>query len=135
MECREAAELKGIVKVYPDGVKALDGVDFKLCEGEVHALLGENGAGKTTLMRILYGEIRPTRGEIIIGGRRVRLAGTIDAIRRGVSMVYQHPRMVPTLTVKDNMELYFRSAGIPLREAWERLRWAEEVTGFKAPPR
>ncbi len=133
MECREAAELKGIVKVYPDGVKALDGVDFKLCEGEVHALLGENGAGKTTLMRILYGEIRPTRGEIIIGGRRVRLAGTIDAIRRGVSMVYQHPRMVPTLTVKDNMELYFRSAGIPLREAWERLRWAEEVTGFKAP--
>lgn len=132
-ECRVAAELRGIVKVYPDGVRALDGVDFRLCEGEVHALLGENGAGKTTLMRILYGEIKPTRGEVYIGGVRVRLGGTIDAIRMGVSMVYQHPRMVPTLTVRDNMELYFKSAGIPRGEAWERLKWAEGVTGFKVP--
>ena len=128
---RVAAELRGIVKVYPDGVRALDGVDLRLYAGMVHAILGENGAGKTTLMRILYGEIKPTRGEVIVEGERVRFRGTIDAIRRGVAMVYQHPRMVPTLTVRENIELYFDSAGIPRSERDRRLEWAERVTGFK----
>ncbi len=129
---RAVAELKGIVKIYPDGVKALDGVDLVLEEGRVHAVLGENGAGKTTLMRILYGEIRPTRGEIRVMGRRARFKSTIDAIRMGVSMVYQHPRMVPTLTVRENMSLYFDSAGLG-GEAWDRLEWATRVTGFEVP--
>ena len=130
MDSGVVAELRGIVKVYPDGVRALDGVDLKLHKGMVHAVLGENGAGKTTLMRILYGEIKPSRGEIIIDGVRVRFRGTIDAIRHGVSMVYQHPRMVPSLTVLDNMRLYFHSAGINVGEALDRLRWAMELTGF-----
>jgi len=132
-ECRPLLEARGVVKVYPDGVVALRGVDFVLMPGEVHALLGENGAGKTTLMRILYGEIRPTRGEVLLCGRRLELRGTRDAIRNGIAMVYQHPRMVPTLTVWDNMVLYFSSAGVPPGEARERLRWAMEVTGFEVP--
>ncbi len=126
-------ELRGIVKVYPDGVKALDGVDLRLYPGLVHAILGENGAGKTTLMRILYGEIRPTRGEIIIRGRKVRLRSTVDGIRNGIAMVYQHPRLVPTLTVRENILLYFHSAGIDPGELEERLRRAQEITGFTAP--
>ena len=69
MERTPLVSMRGITKVYPDGVKALDGVDFDLYPGEVHSLLGENGAGKTTLMRILYGEDQayqrqdPGRGE------------------------------------------------------------------------
>lgn len=126
-------EMRGIVKVYPDGVRALDGVDLRLYPGRIHALLGENGAGKTTLMRILYGEIKPTRGEIILDGERVSFNRTAEAIRRGIAMIYQHPRLVPTLTVRENILLYFDSAGIPRAQLEERLEKAEEVTGFKVP--
>ncbi len=126
-------ELKRIVKIYPDGVKALDGVDLRLYPGIVHAILGENGAGKTTLMRILYGEIRPTRGEIIVEGERIKLKSTVDGIRKGIAMIYQHPRLVPSLTVWENILLYFESAGIPYGEIKERLRRASIITGFTAP--
>jgi len=130
---RPVVELRDIVKVYPDGVRALDGVSLRLYPGKVHAILGENGAGKTTLMRILYGEIRPTGGEIILDGRPVRFHSTSDAIRSGIAMVYQHPRLVPTLTVRDNMVLYFDTAGIPAGELGERLERARSITGFEAP--
>ena len=126
-------ELRGIVKVYPDGVRALDGVSLRLYPGRVHAVLGENGAGKTTLMRILYGEIKPTRGEILLDGRPARFRGTRDAIRRGIAMIYQHPRLVPTLTVWENVLLYFASAGVPEGEAEERLEEARRITGFDVP--
>ncbi len=119
-----AVEMRGIVKVYPDGVIALRGVDFSLAGGEVHALLGENGAGKTTLMRILYGEIKPTRGEILVEGRRVRWRGPWDAIRHGIAMVYQNFRLVENLTVKENLFIYLSSLGYGGREA---VRRAEEV--------
>lgn len=126
-------EMIDIVKVYPDGVKALDGVTLRLYPGRIHAVLGENGAGKTTLMRILYGEIRPTRGVLLLEGRPVKFRGTMDAIRSGIAMIYQHPRLVPTLTVWENMILYFRSAGIPRGEVGERLERAGRLTGFEVP--
>lgn len=100
-------EMRNITKIYPDGVKALDNVNFTLYPGEVHALLGENGAGKTTLMRILYGEVQPTKGEIIVDGERIPgFKGTWEAITRGIAMVYQQLRLIPTLTVEDNIRLY-----------------------------
>ncbi len=132
-DCPVILEARDIVKVYPDGVRALDGVSLRLYSGMVHAVLGENGAGKTTLMRILYGEIRPTRGQLFVCGRPVRFRGTVDAIRNGIAMVYQHPRMVPTLTVWENMALYFNSAHVPLSEARSNLEKAEEMTGFHVP--
>ena len=132
-DCPVVVEARNIVKVYPDGVKALDGVSISFNSGEVHAVLGENGAGKTTLMRIIYGEIRPTRGQLLVCGRPARFHGTIDAIRSGIAMVYQHPRMVPTLTVWDNMRLYFHSAGVEESEAVERLKEASNITGFQVP--
>ncbi|MEM2811164.1 MAG: ATP-binding cassette domain-containing protein, partial [Candidatus Korarchaeum sp.] len=76
-------EMRGIRKVYPDGAVALRGVDFEVAEGEIHGLLGENGAGKTTLMRILYGEIKQTSGDVLLQGRRVSFRGPWDAMRSG----------------------------------------------------
>ena len=55
--------MRGIVKQYPL-VRAIDGADFTVEQGEIHSLLGENGAGKSTLMKILYGMTTPTAGEV-----------------------------------------------------------------------
>ncbi|AMM54463.1 ABC transporter ATP-binding protein [Pyrococcus kukulkanii] len=100
-----AVEMRDIVKVYPDGVVALKGVNLLVEQGEIHGLLGENGAGKSTLMRILYGEIKPTRGTIRIFGEEVNFSGPWDAIRKGIAMVYQHFTLVPTFTVLENLYL------------------------------
>ncbi|MFA4646059.1 ABC transporter ATP-binding protein [Pyrococcus kukulkanii] len=100
-----AVEMRDIVKVYPDGVVALKGVNLTVEQGEIHGLLGENGAGKSTLMRILYGEIKPTRGTIKIFGEEVNFTGPWDAIKKGIAMVYQHFTLVPTFTVLENLYL------------------------------
>lgn len=103
---REPAVLmKGITKVYPDGVIALRDVNFEVLKGEVHALLGENGAGKTTLMRILYGEIRPTKGEVWVWGKKVDFKTPRDALANGVAMVYQSFSLIPNFTVFENVYL------------------------------
>ncbi len=129
-EPRPLVEMRGIVKVYPDGVKALDGVDFDVYRGEVHALLGENGAGKTTLMRILYGEIRATSGVILVDGRRVSWRGPWDAIRSGIAMVYQNFRLVEGLTVEENLLVYLSSLGLPRAEARRRVERVVEDLGL-----
>ncbi len=82
-------ELRGIVKRFP-GVLANDHIDFGVCSGEIHALLGENGAGKSTLMRQLYGLSTPDAGEILIDGKPETIASPADALRLGIGMVHQH---------------------------------------------
>ena len=105
-----AVAMLSITKRFP-GVLANDAVDFEARWGEVHALLGENGAGKSTLASILTGLYRPDSGEILIDGRRVEFHSPKDAAEAGVSMVHQHFRLAPSLTVSDNIVLGDRSAG------------------------
>lgn len=131
---RLAVQMKGVTKIYPDGVLALNNVDFEVLEGEVHALLGENGAGKTTLMRILYGEIKPTKGEIRLWGRRVELRNPRDALANGVSMVYQNFTLIPNFTVFENIYLALSSiTSISRSEARMKLHRLMEDLGFKVP--
>ena len=99
-----AIELCGIVKRFP-GVVANDAIDFKVRRGEIHCLLGENGAGKTTLMRVLYGLYRPDEGEIILNGQPVQMTSPRAALNHHVGMVHQHFRLVPTLSVEENIVL------------------------------
>lgn len=98
-------EMRGIVKVYPNGVVANKNVDFSVRRGEIHALVGENGAGKSTLMRILYGLEQPTAGEIRLGGERVHIAGSQRAIELGIGMVHQNFMLVPSFTAAENVVL------------------------------
>ncbi|MBQ7757840.1 ABC transporter ATP-binding protein [Anaerotignum sp.] len=98
-------QMKGIAKVYPNGVAANQGVDFNVRKGEIHALMGENGAGKSTLMKMLFGLEQPTEGEIIINGEKVVLSSPTVAISKGIGMVHQHFMLVPSLTVAENMVL------------------------------
>ena len=97
--------LKGITKVYPNGIVANKDVDFSLIQGEIHALMGENGAGKSTLMKMLFGLEQPESGEIILKGKKINITSPSVAIKNGIGMVHQHFMLVPSLTVAENMVL------------------------------
>jgi len=98
-------QMRGISKVYPNGIAANKDVDFSLRRGEIHAIMGENGAGKSTLMKILFGLEQPTSGEILINGQPVAIHSPNKAISLGIGMVHQHFMLVPSLTVAENIVL------------------------------
>jgi simple sugar transport system ATP-binding protein len=99
-----AIRLRGITKRFP-GVVANEDVDFEAAVGEVHALLGENGAGKSTLSNVMTGLYLPDEGTMEVHGRHVAFRSPRDAIAVGIGMVHQHFRLVPTLTVAENVVL------------------------------
>lgn len=98
-------QMNNIMKIYPNGVVAVEDVTFELEKGEIHALLGENGAGKSTLMKVLFGIESPEQGEIILNGTKVDIKSPQEAIKKGIGMVHQHFMLVPSLTVAENIML------------------------------
>lgn len=108
----ELLEMLGIVKEFP-GVRANDHVNFSVCEGEIHALLGENGAGKTTLMNMLYGLYKADQGEIFWQGEKVIISSPKEAIKIGIGMVHQHFMLVNKMTVLQNILLGLKPKGYP----------------------
>jgi galactofuranose transport system ATP-binding protein len=101
---QELLQLRGIGKRFP-GVVALQGVDFTVRKGEIHALLGENGAGKSTLIKVLTGVHPADTGTIHFAGRSIRPTVPKDAERAGISTVYQEVNLVPSLSVAENITL------------------------------
>ncbi|NRR30758.1 sugar ABC transporter ATP-binding protein [Oxalobacteraceae bacterium] len=95
-------ELRGIYKSFP-GVKALSNVALRLYPGEVHTLMGQNGAGKSTLIKVLTGVYTPEQGQILLDGRAIRPASTLDAQHLGISTVYQEVNLCPNLSVAENI--------------------------------
>ena len=95
-------EVRDMVKTFP-GVRALDGVQFQLRAGEVHAIVGENGAGKSTLMHILGGIYRADSGQIFIDGNAIQLDSAYDAAQHGISVVFQELSLVQNLSVAENI--------------------------------
>jgi len=93
---------RGISKEFP-GVKALDGVDFDLNRGEVHALVGENGAGKSTLMQILAGIYERDEGTVSVEGVERELGSKHAAEKAGISIVFQESSLLQNLTVSENL--------------------------------
>ena len=95
-------ELAGIRKSFA-GVQALQGVDFDVRPGEVHALLGENGAGKSTLIKTIAGVHQPDGGELRFDGQIVRFNTPRDAQKLGINTIYQELSLYPELTVAENI--------------------------------
>ena len=96
--------MQNIRKEYP-GVLALDDVSFELASGEVHCLVGENGAGKSTLMKILSGALPKDAGTIMIGGTDCHIASPADSQKHGIGMIYQDFKLVPELSIAENILL------------------------------
>ena len=87
MEQEIILEARNITKVYPGGVVANHNVNLQIKKGEIHALVGENGAGKSTLMKMLFGMLAPTEGQIFVDGKEVHFSSSSDAIAAGLGMV------------------------------------------------
>jgi len=121
-------ELKGVKKTFrtPDRKErtVLEGVDFRLAEGEIVALLGKSGSGKSTLLRIMAGLIRPNGGEVSY--RNQLMSGPA----RGIAMVFQSFALFPWLTVQENVELGLQAQGVPHAECEERAQEAIELIGL-----
>ncbi|MGC5172424.1 sugar ABC transporter ATP-binding protein [Micromonospora sp. DT81.3] len=97
-------EMTGITISFP-GVKALEGVDFRMFPGEVHSLMGENGAGKSTLIKALTGVYSCDEGTITVDGTQVSFHGPAQAQDAGISTVYQEVNLLPNLSVAENIML------------------------------
>lgn len=97
-------ELKHIIKTFP-GVLALNGINFDLNPGEIHAICGENGAGKSTLMKVVSGVYKPNEGEIFINGIKHEFNSPLESYRNGVSIIYQETSLFEEMTVLENIFL------------------------------
>lgn len=128
-------ELSRISKRFGE-FAALDGAEFELRQGEVHALLGENGAGKSSLMNIAAGLYTADAGSVSIDGEEVYLSGPRDARRRGIGMVQQHFRLVKTCSVAENVLLAnpVRRYGAGLRDMQAQIRERSRELGFEIDP-
>ena len=118
------------------GVAANDRVNFDLRAGEVHGLLGENGAGKSTLCSVLAGLYRPDSGDVRLDGQQVSLRSPHEAAEHGIGMVYQHFRLVPSLTVAENLVLGLAGQGfrLSLRAVQNRVAAIAEEYGLTVHP-
>lgn len=96
--------MRGIQKAFGP-VKVLEGVDFELRAGEVHALMGENGAGKSTLMKVLTGVHKADAGTIEVDGETVSIGSTSDAEKHGIAIIHQELNLIPHLSVTENLFL------------------------------
>src|SRR5438105_11827811 len=99
-------EMKNITKTFP-GVRALDGVNFDLCQGEIHALVGENGAGKSTLIKILAGVYPYPEygGRIFLNGSERRFANVRESEKAQIAVIYQELSLVKDMSVAENIFL------------------------------
>lgn len=112
-------KMRNIHKSFP-GVRALQGVDFTLCEGEIHALMGENGAGKSTLIKVLTGVYTKDEGDIFIKGteKAVAIRSPQEAQKLGISTVYQEITLCPNLSVAENMYI---GRGSSMTQNWKKM--------------
>jgi len=126
-------ECRGVTK-YFGGVRALEGVDFTIREGEIVGLVGPNGSGKTTLVSLLAGSLRPTRGTIRIAGQDLAHLPAHRVAHAGVARTYQIPRPFASMTVRDNvaMAVMFGRSPLPLGTARREAQRPLDVVGLGA---
>jgi len=130
-------EAKGLTKRF-GSLLAVNGVDFELKKGEIHALLGENGAGKSTLCNVIYGYYRPDAGEVWVKGKEVKIASPRDGMRAGIGMVHQDLMLIPNMSVIQNLSLTtdikLTRPILELGSIKSKLLEMEEVYGLQVDP-
>ena len=130
-------ELRAITKSFGPFV-ANDGIDLRVEDGEIHAILGENGAGKSTLMNVVYGLLKPDSGSILIDGKEILISTPSDALAAGIGMVHQHFMLIPVFTVAENIVLGHEKTNrfgiLELEEAKAEIRRVSKEFNFDVDP-
>jgi len=119
--------LAALTLTYPNGTRAVDGVDLSLDDGSFLAILGPSGCGKSSLLRLVAGLEAPTSGTIAMDGRDVT---RLEPKERDVAMVFQGLALYPHMTVAENMSLGLRARGTPATEIEHRVGEAAETLGL-----
>jgi cell division transport system ATP-binding protein len=98
-------ELKDVYKTYPNGVLAVNGISIKIRQGEFVYVVGPSGAGKSTFIKMMYREEKPSKGTILINGMDLAKIknSKVPLLRRGIGVVFQDYKLLPTLTVYENI--------------------------------
>lgn len=124
--------IEGVSVVYPDGTRALSGVDLQVDRGEFCFIVGASGSGKSTLLQLLYRELVPTEGRVIIAGQDV--AGLprsrVPMLRRNVGVVFQDFRLLPDKNVWENVAFALDVVGASRREKFRKVPLALELVGL-----
>ena len=129
-------QVKNVTKSF-GSVIANNDISFEVAAGEIVALLGENGAGKSTLVKSVFGLVRPDEGEIYIDGNQMAPGDTAAVIASGVGMVHQHFKLVPVMSVTENIILGDEPKNglfVNVKKAEQKVRELSEKFGLEVDP-
>ncbi len=129
----EFIEIKNCYKIYKNGVTALANGNLKILKGEFVFLIGPTASGKSSLLKLLYREERPNKGEVFVGGVNVaKLRNSrVYKLRRKIGIVFQDFKLLPKLTVYENVSYPLESYGIKSTEIRKNVLAALERVGLK----
>ena len=129
----EFIKITDVEKVYKTGVTAIYGLNLRIKKGDFAFIIGASGSGKSTLIKMLYREEKPTRGEILIGGVNVgKLRNRkVYKLRRKLGIVFQDFKLLPKLTVFENVAFALEMYGLPKAEIRQKTLKAIELVGLK----
>ena len=125
--------IKNVFKTYPNGVGAIYDLNLDIEKGEFVFIIGGSGSGKSTLIKMLYREEKPTRGEIILGGVNVgKLKNAkVYKLRRKIGVVFQDYKLLPKLTVYENVAFALEVTGADTKDIRKRVIEVLEQVGLK----
>lgn len=127
-------KMKNVRKVYKNGVTAIHDLDLSIQKGEFVFIIGATGCGKSTLIKMLYREEKPTEGQILVGGLNVAKMKnrSVYKIRRKLGVVFQDFKLLPKLTVYENIAFALEVFGLPKREIHAKVMKVLDLVGLKS---
>ncbi len=130
----EFIKFRNVEKTYKNGVNALYDLNLEIKKGDFAFVIGASGSGKSTLIKMLYREEKPTKGEIYVGGINVAKVknGKVYKLRRKIGIVFQDYKLLPKLTVYENVAFALEIYGLPTEEIRRKVLKALDLVGLKA---
>ena len=122
-----------VVKEYPNGTRALNGLNLELKDGEFAFMVGPSGSGKSTVIKLLTGEVAPTAGRVMVNGFSLSNISEwqIPYLRRTVGVIFQDFRLIANKSVFDNMVFAMRAVGASPKEIRKRIPYVLKLVGLE----